>query len=64
MFASCFGFSFHGPHGFHIHFEGPFWRRFYTKEERIAQLEKYKEQLEKELEGVKEEIERLKRSEG
>jgi|GEM_PF-879022 len=44
------------------HFFG-FKRRFYTKEERIARLEKYKQHLEKELQGVNEAIERLKRNE-
>lgn len=34
-------------------------RYFYTKEEKVEQLETYKMQLEKEIEGVEAEIERL-----
>lgn len=34
-------------------------RHFYTKEEKLEQLEGYKTQLKKELEGVETEIERL-----
>jgi hypothetical protein len=36
-------------------------RRFLTREERIALLERYRDQLEKELTGVKERIEELKK---
>jgi len=48
----------------HVHGFTPFWRRFYSRQERIEQLEKYKEHLEKELAAVKEAIEELKRHTG
>jgi hypothetical protein len=35
-------------------------RRFFTKEERIQQLEKYREQLQKELQGVEEHLKEQK----
>jgi len=35
------------------------FRQFYTREEQLEQLKKYKAQIEKELEGVETEIERL-----
>lgn len=35
------------------------FRHFYTKEEKLEQLETYKNQLKKELEGIETEIERL-----
>lgn len=46
---------------FHVHGFAPFWRRFYSHQERLEQLEKYKELLEKELAAVKEAIDELKR---
>ncbi|MDI6784345.1 MAG: hypothetical protein QME64_09665 [bacterium] len=38
-----------------------FRRRFYTPEEKIAELEEYRDRLEKELAGVKEKIAELKK---
>ena len=35
-------------------------RRFFTKEERVKQLEKYKEQLQKELQGIEEHLKEQK----
>ena len=35
-------------------------RRFFTKEEKIAHLEKYKEQLQKELQGIEEHLKEQK----
>ncbi len=39
---------------------GPGGRRFFTKEERLERLEKYKNDLEKEIVAVKEAIHELK----
>jgi len=35
------------------------WRRFRTKEEEVAELQRYKEQLEQELQGINRRIEEL-----
>ena len=35
-------------------------RRFFTKEERITQLEKYRDQLQKELKGIEEHLKEKK----
>ena len=42
--------------GQHPCFDFGHGRRFFTKEERIEELEKYKEQLQKEIDGIKEYI--------
>jgi hypothetical protein len=41
---------------------GPFWRKFYTKAERIEKLKEYRDLLKKELEGVEEAIRELEQS--
>ncbi len=41
---------------------GPFWRKFYTKAERLEKLKEYRDLLKKELEGVEEAIRELEQS--
>ncbi|MGQ9629947.1 MAG: hypothetical protein ACUVXI_06455 [bacterium] len=53
-----------GYHAGYIHRPGYIgWgRRFLTREEEIAELERYKENLSKEIEGVERRIEELKKA--
>ena len=49
-----------GSHGPHHGMPGPFSRRFFSSEERIARLEEYLQELQAETNAVEEQIAELK----
>jgi len=53
----------HGHHAEHGHHHGGFVRRYFSRQERVEELKRYKDELEKELAGVTERIAELETKE-